>query len=478
MNPTVNVAIGRRHSMPPGGERECLRDRLPARGLGYIFPVLARLDMPPLPPAIGRYEIRERIGQGGMGALYLALDPAIDRLVALKLLRIDSDEMRARFLREARSAGRLQHPHIVTVYDVGEHDGQPFIAMEYVQGETLGEIIRRRAPVPLSQKLSLMEDLCDGLNYAHGAGLVHRDIKPANLMVTNRAEDLKILDFGIARGAGDSGLTEVGTMMGTPNYMSPEQASGKPVDRRSDIFAVGAVIYEMLAYRQAFPGKEWQVVLPAILEKSPEPMAQVDRALDPRLDGIVGRALARDPGERYQNLRLLRDDLADFRKRLDENDQETAPSLFSGCSDVTAPDLQFWSFRDLRGPQGSRVTGEAACADPAGGWGLARRRIALEGVLLIERSGGGADAGYQAVRDDFGDHHPLARGARHAEARGRAGRRVAGARADALALSRLRRDGARLRSCGRADVAPSRHVSVSDAPACQDSAGAVSRPMA
>ena len=160
--------------------------------------------MPPLPPAIGRYEIRERIGQGGMGALYLALDPAIDRLVALKLLRIDSDEMRARFLREARSAGRLQHPHIVTVYDVGEHDGQPFIAMEYVQGETLGEIIRRRAPVPLSQKLSLMEDLCDGLNYAHGAGLVHRDIKPANLMVTNRAEDLKILDFGIARGAGDS----------------------------------------------------------------------------------------------------------------------------------------------------------------------------------------------------------------------------------------------------------------------------------
>ena len=126
-------------------------------------------------------------------------------------------------------------------------------------------------------------------------------------------------------------------MMGTPNYMSPEQASGKPVDRRSDIFAVGAVIYEMLAYRQAFPGKEWQVVLPAILEKSPEPMAQVDRALDPRLDGIVGRALARDPGERYQNLRLLRDDLADFRKRLDENDQETAPTPIPGAEAITAP---------------------------------------------------------------------------------------------------------------------------------------------
>ncbi len=301
--------------------------------------------MPSLPPSIGRYEIRQRIGQGGMGSLYLALDPAIDRLVALKLLRIDSDEMRARFLREARSAGRLQHPHIVTVYDVGEHDGQPFIAMEYVKGETLSDVIRRRAPVPLTQKISLMEDLCDGLEYAHRAGLVHRDIKPANLMVTNEAEGLKILDFGIARGVGDSGLTDVGTMMGTPNYMSPEQASGKPVDRRSDIFAVGAVIYEMLAYRQAFPGKEWQVVLPAILEKSPEPVTQVDRGLAPELDTIVGRALARDPVQRYQNLRSLRDDLADFRKQLDVGDQETAlPTPIPSAEPTAAPPLR--SVRD------------------------------------------------------------------------------------------------------------------------------------
>ena len=206
--------------------------------------------MQPLPPAIGRYEVRQRIGEGGMGALFLALDPAIDRLVALKLLRVDNEETRARFLREARSAGRLQHPHIVTVYDVGEHQGQPFIAMEYVKGETLGEVISRRAPLSIVGKLTLMEDLCAGLDYAHTEGLVHRDIKPANLMVTNGTDGLKILDFGIARGSGDSGLTEVGTTIGTPNYMSPEQASGKTVDQRSDIFAVGAVIYEILAYRQ------------------------------------------------------------------------------------------------------------------------------------------------------------------------------------------------------------------------------------
>ena len=210
--------------------------------------------------------------------------------------------------------------------------------MEYVKGETLSDVIRRRAPVPLTWKISLMERLCDGLDYAHRAGLVHRDIKPANLMVTNEADALKILDFGIARAVGDSGLTEVGTMMGTPNYMSPEQASGKPVDRRSDIFAVGAVIYEMLAYRQAFPGKEWQVVLPAILEKSPEPVTHVDRGLAPRLDTIVGRALARDPVQRYQDLRSLRDDLADFRKQLGIEEQETAlPTPVPGAEPTTAP---------------------------------------------------------------------------------------------------------------------------------------------
>ena len=254
----------------------------------------------------------------------MALDPAIDRLVALKLLRVDNDEMRARFLREARSAGRLQHSHIVTVYDVGEHEGQPIIAMEYINGETLGEMIQRRAPISVSRKLTLMEELCEGLAYAHNAGLVHRDIKPANLMITTDGGTLKVLDFGIARGSGDSGLTEVGTMMGTPNYMSPEQASGKPVDQRSDIFAVGAVIYETLVYRQAFPGKEWQVVLPNILQGSPEPMTRVDRRLDPSLEGIVGRAMARDPEDRYHDLSSFGQDLAECRRRLDSASAETA----------------------------------------------------------------------------------------------------------------------------------------------------------
>ena len=278
----------------------------------------------PLPTAIGRYEVRERIGQGGMGALFLALDPAIDRLVALKLLRVDSDEMRARFLREARSAGRLHHPNIVTVYDVGEHEGQPFIAMEYVKGETLGDAVKRRAPLSLLNRIQLMEQLCEGLQYAHDAGLIHRDIKPANLMVTPGGEGLKVLDFGIARGAGDAGLTEVGMTMGTPNYMSPEQASGKTVDLRSDIFAVGAVIYETFLYRQAYPGKDWTVVLPRIIQGAPDPPTQIDPTLNPQMDAIIARAMARDPDDRYQDLRSLSKDLRRVCEDLEEAEAETA----------------------------------------------------------------------------------------------------------------------------------------------------------
>jgi serine/threonine-protein kinase len=192
---------------------------------------------------IGRYQILEKIGDGGMGSLYLARDPAIDRLVAIKLLRrgFDTDALRERFAREARAAGRLRHTHIVTIFDVGEHDGDPFIAMEFLAGETLAELIRQEARLSLSRRLELLEELCDGLAYAHRAGLVHRDIKPANLMVDADGV-LKILDFGIVR-VDESGITQSGVLVGTINYMAPEQVLGIAVDHRSDIFAVGLVAY-------------------------------------------------------------------------------------------------------------------------------------------------------------------------------------------------------------------------------------------
>ncbi|HEY8549643.1 MAG TPA: serine/threonine-protein kinase [Vicinamibacterales bacterium] len=274
-----------------------------------------------LPTAIDRYQIRERLGQGGMGTLFLALDPAIDRLVALKVLRVDNPEVRERFEREARLAARLQHPNIVTVYDVGEHEGQPFIAMEYIPGETLAELIRRRAPLDLRRKLELMIEVCNGLAFAHRHGIVHRDIKPANLMVSRDSSLLKILDFGIAR-AGESGLTQVGMVIGTPNYMSPEQVRGETVDHRSDIFAVGLVLYELLTYRQAFEADTAPAVLMKILTSEPPPLGPIDPVLDPALASIVGRALAKDPGARYQDLGALRSELVRLAQRLDVEPDE------------------------------------------------------------------------------------------------------------------------------------------------------------
>ena len=251
-----------------------------------------------------------------MGVLFLALDPAIDRLVALKVLRVNNPEVRERFVREARLAARLQHPNIVTVFDVGEHDGQPFIAMEYIPGETLAELITRRAPLPLSRRLELIVDACKGLAYAHKNGIVHRDVKPANLMISRDSGVLKVLDFGIARGI-ESNLTQVGMLMGTPNYMSPEQLEGSAVDHRSDIFALGLVLYEVLGYRQAFTGETPQAVWHQVASTQPPSLLEFNPTLDPALAGIIDRAIAKNVDERYHDLDRLRIDLQRVIQRLD-----------------------------------------------------------------------------------------------------------------------------------------------------------------
>jgi serine/threonine-protein kinase len=274
-----------------------------------------------LPTQIDRYQIRERLGLGGMGMLFLARDPAIDRLVALKVLRVDNPEVRERFEREARLAARLQHPNIVTVYDVGEHKGQPFIAMEYIPGETLGELIRRRAPLDVRRKLELMIEVCSGLAYAHKHGIIHRDIKPANLMVSRDSSILKVLDFGIAR-AGESALTQVGMVVGTPNYMSPEQIRGDAIDHRSDIFAVGLVLYELLSYRQAFTADTQPAVLMKILNEQPVPIQQIDPTIDPAIIRVVTKALAKSPADRYQDLAAMKADLVRIVHKLEAEPED------------------------------------------------------------------------------------------------------------------------------------------------------------
>jgi serine/threonine-protein kinase len=277
----------------------------------------------PLPEFVGRYAIRGLIGRGGMGLLYLAWDPKLDRDVALKVLRegVDSEEMLVRFSREARAAARLHHPNIVTIFDVGEHEDRPYIAMEYVTGQTLGEIIRQSEPLSVARKIELIEDLCSGLGYAHRQGIVHRDIKPANLMVDSEGV-LKILDFGIAR-ISESMMTQSGVLIGTLNYMSPEQVAGEPVDPRSDVFAVGAVAYELLTYRMAFPGTLQTGILHRILHTEPEPLQTLCPWLDEDVARIVEKSLGKKPEARYQDLRTMREDLGRARRNLA---QQTADS--------------------------------------------------------------------------------------------------------------------------------------------------------
>ena len=260
-------------------------------------------------PHIGRYEIKSLIGAGGMGRLYLARDtnPNTYRLVALKLLnaQIDSTELRERFGREARSLAALSHANVVNIYDAGEHDEAPYIVMEYVRGETVAEKIARKAPLTMRQKLKFVIDLCRGLAHAHEAGLIHRDIKPANLMVDQDGR-LKLLDFGIARS--EEGMTRFGPQVtqanvriGTPGYMSPEQIDSGEIDARSDLFAVGTVLYELVAYHEAFSGNTTRQIENKVLHSQPAPLSSLVPDLDPALEHVVDKALAKSPADRYQS---------------------------------------------------------------------------------------------------------------------------------------------------------------------------------
>ncbi|HMF94331.1 MAG TPA: protein kinase [Vicinamibacterales bacterium] len=277
-----------------------------------------------VPPTIGRYEVLRLLASGGMGTIFLGRDPAIDRLVAIKLLRegFDDPELRERFLHEAQSGGRLRHINIVTIFDVGEHDHHPFIAMEYVEGETLADLIKRRAPISLNRKIQLMSELSAGLQYAHQAGVIHRDIKPKNVMVDGDGV-VKILDFGIARMT-DSGasLTRPGSLMGTLSYMAPEQMMGVPdVDARADIFSAGAVFYELLTWHQAFPGGLDSGVLHKVINAIRPSMLDIDPTLDAELVAIVDKCLAKAPDDRYPDMAAVRNDLATVQRRvrLDES---------------------------------------------------------------------------------------------------------------------------------------------------------------
>jgi hypothetical protein len=275
---------------------------------------------------VGRYEIQRRLGRGGMGSVYVAHDPVLGRMVAIKMFHGDLDvpDARERFSREARASAALSHPNIVTVFDFGEFASQPYIVMEYVPGETLANLIRRKTPITIADKLRWIEELCAGAGYAHQMSVVHRDIKPANLMI-DRSGRLKILDFGIARMLGIASNTAV--MIGTPGYMAPEQITGEPVDHRSDQFSIGVVFYELLAYAEPFPGDTLPMITHRIVHEEPTPLEQVAPDLAPDIVAIVRQAMRKRSAERFKDADALRIAVARVRRRYESDDDFSRPTM-------------------------------------------------------------------------------------------------------------------------------------------------------
>jgi hypothetical protein len=275
---------------------------------------------------VSHYRILEHLGSGGMGRVYAAEDVVLGRRVALKFLGGDAPEggpSFERFLREARAASSLNHPNICTIYEVGEHDGRPFLAMEVVDGTTLRECLAGR-PLPWPELCDLGVQIADALEAAHAAGIVHRDIKPANIMVTRRGQ-AKVMDFGLAKlltpsgpgeAEGPATLTTDGAAIGTIAYMSPEQARGEEVDARSDLFSLGLVLYEMATGRSAFGGGTTAVTFDAILNRAPAPLRERNPAAPDALQRIIDRALAKDRRERYQTAADLCADLRALQRQL------------------------------------------------------------------------------------------------------------------------------------------------------------------
>ena len=252
---------------------------------------------------LGRYRIDGRLGEGAMADVYRATDPGIGRAVAIKLLKPElarDPALGARFLREARAAGALNHPHIATVYDVGEADGAAYIAMELVDGRPLDAVLAE-GRMPYERVLALGAQLADALAYAHGAGVVHRDVKPSNILLSADGRTAKLLDFGVARVGESEGLakTQAGQLVGTPRYMSPEQALGRPVDHRADLFSLGAVLYEMVTGKVAFPGQGIATLALQIAEGQVEPIARAAADCPPGLRRIIDKLLAKKPDARF-----------------------------------------------------------------------------------------------------------------------------------------------------------------------------------
>jgi serine/threonine-protein kinase len=290
---------------------------------------------------IGRYRILGELGRGAMGVVYRAKDPALDREVALKTINLadDAEERVAyekRFFQEAKAAGKLTHPHIVTTYDFGEEEGVAYMAMELLDGTELRERLREGA-LPAAEAVDIARQVADALAFAHERGVVHRDVKPGNIMLLARGQ-AKIMDFGIARMRTTADFkTSTGMVLGTPKYMSPEQIGGLPVDNRSDIFSLGIVLYEMLTGVRLFAGDDVTQITHNVQSTEPEPPTRLNPELPAMLDFIVARALKKDPALRYPDAYELSADLGTCLAELRGREKPAEATAGTGTKTIKLP---------------------------------------------------------------------------------------------------------------------------------------------
>jgi serine/threonine-protein kinase len=320
------------------------------------------------PKVIGRYEIVEELGRGAMGSVFKARDPLVGRIVALKTIHsmalegAQSEEYRARFYREARASGVLTHPGIVPVFDVGEHEGAPFLVMEFVEGRTLAEAMKKGERYKLDRACEIGRQIAEALGYAHRRGVIHRDIKPANILMTSRevygTERPRITDFGIAKLAA-SEITTTGQLLGTPSFMPPEQFTGSPVDGRADLFSLGVILYSIATGEQPFPGETMTAVSYKVVHTEPVPPSKLNPAIPARLEAIIHKCLAKSPADRYQTGEELAQDLAAMRSGA--TGMHAAPAAAAGGSDVTlGPGPVAASLRPGQTAAGTAVAASAA----------------------------------------------------------------------------------------------------------------------
>ncbi|HYB50610.1 MAG TPA: serine/threonine-protein kinase [Burkholderiaceae bacterium] len=314
---------------------------------------------PTLPQRIGRFIVREEIGRGSNGIVYSATDPVLGRDVAIKAIPIDGgqpgqEELEAGFLQEAKIAAALNHPSIVTVFDAGRNDSIAYIAMERLKGSDLHHWLASNRPMAPEAAAALIARVADAVHFAHRRGLIHRDIKPSNIFL-GRDMKPKVLDFGIALAQGKQGTTDASRkLIGTPNYMSPEQALGRPLDARSDVFSIGAILYELVTGSRAFDGEDTDEILKMVVTTDPPPLSSMRPGIPPALGEIIFRALAKDPAHRFQTAGQLRNALAAFAGR--PVPPSTTPVSFAADSPPKAARSLRWH---LPGPGALVATGIA-----------------------------------------------------------------------------------------------------------------------